>query len=105
MKAKRHWRGSSIHTPYELHRKMRRLNHKLLAQMRAGARLLLHGSNGKPTWLLNPGGEVAPKMALDVIKHIDVYAVGDCLFADCLAQTFRYIESLHRGLTNGGDHD
>jgi|AmaraimetFIIA100_FD_contig_61_4503370_length_479_multi_3_in_0_out_0_1 hypothetical protein len=28
-----------------------------------------------------------------LIKHIDVCAVGDCLFADCPAQTFRYIES------------
>jgi hypothetical protein len=87
-------------------RKARRLDHKnrnaedVLTQMRTRARLLLHYSNGKPTWLLNLGGAVAPETALDVIKHIDVCAVGDCLFADCLVQTFRYAERL----TNGGEH-
>ena len=48
-------------------------------QMRAGARLLLHYCNGEATWQLNPGGEVAPKSALNVIKRIDICAVGDCL--------------------------
>jgi hypothetical protein len=89
--AKSHGRGSSTPT-------LRHLNHRnrvehVVAQMRAGAQLLLHYNNGKPTWLLNPGGAVAPETALDVIDHVDVCSVGDCLFADCPAQTFRYIES------------
>lgn len=48
-------------------RKARGLDHKnrnaedVLAQMRAGAGLLLDYSDGKPTWLLNPGGAVCTR--------------------------------------------
>src|SRR5215831_3312099 len=59
-------------------RKTRGLDHKnrnaedVLAQMRAGARLLFHYCSGKPTWLLNPGGAVAPETALNVINTSSV---------------------------------
>lgn len=87
-------------------RKARRLDHKnrnaedVLAQMRAGARLLLHYCSGKPTWLLNPGGAVAPETVLPVINTSSVCAIGDVVPLLPGADF-----SLHRELTNGGgDH-
>jgi len=87
-------------------RKARRLDHKnrnaedVLAQMRAGVRLILHYCSGKPTWLLNPGGAVAPETALNVINTSSVCAIGDVVPLLPGADF-----SLHRELTNGGgDH-
>jgi len=61
--------------------------------MRAGARLLLHYCNGKATWQLNPGGEVAPKTALNVIKRIDICRSATASSRGVASQTYRFIEN------------
>jgi hypothetical protein len=92
------WHGVGVQTAAELQRKHRRLDRKnrntvdVLQQTRAGARLILHYRNGKAIWLLDPGGEVAAETAARVIAHLDVVAVGDCLFTSALSQTFRFVE-------------
>jgi hypothetical protein len=59
--------------------------------MRAGTKLYLTYEKAGPRWMLSIGGEVDPETAKLIMQCNEVVGVGDTLFADCPAQTFRFI--------------
>jgi hypothetical protein len=69
---------------------------RVVASMHEGARLHLHHDRQRgPVWLLSVVHiEVPDAIARQVIQRDDIADCGDTLFADCLGQTFRYIEDL-----------
>lgn len=62
----------------------------VLAAMRDGNALHMQFKRGGEEWRLSDGREVHASTARLVINHPKVVGVGDVLFTDCLAQTFRY---------------
>jgi hypothetical protein len=98
------WRSASIHTPRELARKGRRLDHvnvaaeRVLAAMRRGAALHCTHRPNSTRWALSNGMPVSDEVARAVITRGDVAGVGDSLFDRGLSQTWRYVE------TRGDDH-
>ena len=100
VRPRKYRRSVSIHMPASLRARRRHRDGKLtnaadvIARMNAfGAVLRLQYRAGKPVWWLEPGGEVEPTTAADVINHPDVTAVGTSLFPDLAlpAQTYRFI--------------
>src|SRR5262245_27049136 len=74
-------------------KRLDRLNAKVaavLGAMREGSALHLRFKRDGEEWRLSDGREVHASTAHIVIIHPKVAGVGDALFADCLAQTFRY---------------
>jgi hypothetical protein len=74
-------------------KRLDRLNAKVaavLGAMRDGNALHLQFKRGGEGWRLSDGREVHASTARLVINHPKVVRVGDVLFTDCLAQTFRY---------------
>jgi hypothetical protein len=89
----------TIHTPDSLHTTHRRLARRVgrleraelvLAKMRAGAALHLQHTKQGPCWTLSNGTPVPDSIAKLVTGSSSVTGVGDALFRDCLAQTFRW---------------
>jgi hypothetical protein len=98
------WRSASIHTPRELARKGRRLDHvnstaeRVIAAMRRGASLHRTHRPNSTRWALNTGMPVSDEVARAVISRGDVVGVGDSLFDRGLSQTWRFTEN------TGGEH-
>jgi hypothetical protein len=90
------WPSAGVHTRSELDRKARRLNRhnvgvkRVLGEMRRGATLQLSYAP-RPHWRLSTGAFVTDEMARTAINLPNVIGVGDCLIADGLSQTFRYV--------------
>jgi hypothetical protein len=61
-----------------------------LAEMRAGAALHLQHTKQGPCWVLSNGTPVPDSIATLVVASSSVAGVGDALFGNCLAQTFRW---------------
>jgi hypothetical protein len=77
-------------------RRLDRLNIKaatVLAAMQRGEALLLEYRWRGPVWCLSGGRDVPDEMAQVVIKSASVVGVGDALFNDIPAQTWRWVES------------
>jgi hypothetical protein len=104
MKRAAAWRSAAIHTPHELARKGRRLDHvnaaveRVIAAMRNGAALHRTHRPNSTRWVLSNGVSVSDEVARAVITRGDVAGVGDSLFDRELSQTYRYIEN------RGDDH-
>jgi hypothetical protein len=98
------WRTAAIHTPHELARKGRRLDHvnaaveRVIAAMRNGAALHRTHRANSTRWALSNGMPVSDETARAVLRRSDVAGVGDALFDRELSQTYRYIEN------RGDDH-
>jgi hypothetical protein len=95
------WPGVGVQTAGQLQRKHRRLDRQTLAaevvinrMYEEGASLhLYHDRRRGPVWRLSViAGDIPDAVAQLVIQHEDIVAVGDTLFADCLSQTYRYLE-------------
>jgi hypothetical protein len=74
-------------------KKFDRRNAKVTAvvnAMRDGNALHLEFKPSDERWRLSNGREVDPKIARAVIVHPSIVGVGDALFTDVLAQTFRF---------------
>jgi hypothetical protein len=74
------------------HRRLDRLNReapKVIAAMRQGAALHLTFCPARQ-WVLSTGVRVADEVARFVITRPDVAGVGDALFAEAPAQTWRW---------------
>lgn len=66
---------------------------KIVAIMRKeGQALLCSFERSGPVWWLADGRAVSPEIAKLVIVDADVGSVGDALFQDMPAQTFRFVE-------------
>jgi hypothetical protein len=65
----------------------------VLAAMRSGQALHLEFGPSGPRWRMSNGLFIRNEVAQLVITSPDVAGVGDCLFSDALAQTFRYVEN------------
>jgi hypothetical protein len=65
----------------------------VVAEMRKGATLHLTYRPATKQWALSSGMRVADFVARLVISRADVVGVGDALFEDAFAQTWRLIES------------
>jgi hypothetical protein len=77
-------------------RRLDRLNLKaatVLAAMQRGEALLLEYRSRGPVWCLSGGRDVPDEVAQVVIKSANVVGVGDALFNDIPAQTWRWVES------------
>lgn len=75
-------------------KRLDRLNAKVAAvieAMRRGNALHLQFNRGGENWRLSDGREIHATTAHIVINHKKIVGVGDVLFTDCLAQTFRYV--------------
>ena len=84
---------SSLHaTNRRLAKRITRLEkaEAVLAQMRAGAALHLQHTPQGPQWTLTTGHQVSDVIAKLVTGSSSVVGVGDALFRDCPAQTFRW---------------
>jgi len=57
-----------------------------------GQALLCSFERSGPVWWLTDGRAVSPEIAKLVIVDADVGPVGDALFQDMPAQTFRFVE-------------
>jgi|RhiMetStandDraft_8_1073273.scaffolds.fasta_scaffold47261_1 hypothetical protein len=85
-------------TTTQLHKHSRRVDRlnaavtTVLAAMRAGQALHCEFGQSGPRWRMSNGRFVRSEVARLVIASPDVAGVGDSLFADTLAQTFRYVE-------------
>ena len=85
-----------IPTPNSLRAKNRRLDRRLgginraAAAMRGGAALHLTYRSGGPQWALSTGEAVSNVVARALIAHPNIVDVGDALFAEELAQTWRW---------------
>jgi hypothetical protein len=64
-----------------------------VAAMRRGEALHLHFGRYGPVWRLTGGRAVPTDVAQIVTKNPSVAGVGDALFNDIPAQTWRYIET------------
>jgi hypothetical protein len=64
----------------------------VLAQMRTiGATLHTSHEGGRTSWFLsNDRRPLADGVGVKVSRDLHIVSVGDCLFADGLAQTYRY---------------
>jgi hypothetical protein len=62
----------------------------VLAEMRAGAALHLQHTKQGPCWTLSNGTPVPDSIAELVTASSSVVGVGDALFRDCRAQTYRW---------------
>jgi hypothetical protein len=88
----------SIQTLAQLQAANRRLDRRragvnnLLAAIRRGASLHLSYQNGRPTWQLSTGEAVPVDVAEIVIKAPGVVSVGDALFPNHPAQTWRFAQ-------------
>jgi hypothetical protein len=86
-------------TTTQLHKRSRRIDRlnaavaTVLAAMRDGGQALHceFGQSGQ-SWRMSNGRFVRSEVARLVIASPDVAGVGGSLFADTLAQTFRYVE-------------
>jgi hypothetical protein len=77
-------------------RKLDRLNGKaatVLAAMQRGEALLLEYRWYGRVWCLSGGRHIPDEVAQVVIQSARVTSVGDALFSDVPAQTWRWIES------------
>jgi hypothetical protein len=77
-------------------RRLDRLNIKaatVLTAMQHGETLLLEYRWRGPVWCLSGGRNVPDEVAQVVIKSASVVGVGDALFNDIPAQTWRWVES------------
>jgi hypothetical protein len=91
---------NAVRSPSEIRRLNRQFDHQLkgletvLRAMRMrGLTLHLHLDQRRgPLWTLSDGCMVPPETAALVIKNVHVVGVGDCLFRNALAQTYRYAE-------------
>jgi hypothetical protein len=86
---------SGIFTPSELHRAAHHLDRLasadvVLDAMRRGASLHLQYTNGRPFWSLSTGRAVSADVASLLTNHASVAPVGDALFTDIPAQTWRF---------------
>jgi len=74
------------------HRVERRLEQAdfVLTAMQRGAVLHLQFTQHGPHWTLTGGGRVADDVAQLVIASASVASVGDALFGECLAQSWRW---------------
>ena len=94
-----------IHTPMSLRHQARRPDRRLrtaeavMNAMGAGAALHLQYVFGSPIWSLTDGARVDAAAAAIVITNPKIVSVGDALFADVPAQTYRYVST-----PKGGDH-
>ena len=85
-----------ILTPANLRVRNRRLDRRLsginhaAAVMRGGAALHLTYRSGGPQWALSTGEAVSNVVARALIAHPNIVGVGDALFAEELAQTWRW---------------
>jgi hypothetical protein len=92
-------------TPQRLRQQARRLDRRLhhaeavMNAMRAGAALHLQYDFGSPIWSLTDGTRVDAAAAAIVITNPKIVSVGDALFADVPAQTYRYVAT-----PKGDDH-
>ena len=79
----------------QANRRLDRLRHnanQTLTAMRKGATLHLHYQNGRPVWQLSSGRVVTSGAAQAVIASNAVVSVGDSLFPNHPAQTWRYCD-------------
>jgi hypothetical protein len=77
-------------------RRLDRLNNKVatvLTAMQRGEAMLLEYRRCGPLWCLSGGCDVPDEVAQVVIKSASVVGVGDALFNDTPAQTWRWVES------------
>jgi hypothetical protein len=63
---------------------------QVLDEMRAGAVLHLQHAKAGPRWALSNGRQVTDDVAKLVVTSASVVGVGDALFGECQAQTFRW---------------
>lgn len=97
-----HWPNVGVQTTGQLQRKHRRLDRQTLSAEVVVNRMhdegaclhLYHDRRRGPIWRLSvAAAEVPDAVARLVIQRDDIVAVGDTLFtADCLSQTYRYLE-------------
>jgi hypothetical protein len=86
------------HTVAQLRRQGKRLERlnvtvtATLAAMCRGEALHLHFGRYGPVWRLTSGRTVPAEVAQIVAKNPNVAGVGDALFNDIPAQTWRYVE-------------
>jgi len=86
----------TIHTPTELRKQTRRLDrvnpevHRVLAAMRGGAALHLT-FRPSPQWALTTGTTVSDAAAKLIMARPGIVGVGDSLFGDQFAQTWRWV--------------
>jgi hypothetical protein len=89
---------TGVHTVSELQRSRRRLDRRrgaaglIVTAMQRGARLHLQYACGRALWRLSGGSFVPTDVAAVVISHPCVVSVGDALFPDTPAQTWRFVE-------------
>jgi hypothetical protein len=62
----------------------------VLSALRAGSALHLQHTTTGRHWTLSNGGEVSDSVAQLVTASSSVVGVGDALFGECLAQTYRW---------------
>jgi hypothetical protein len=88
--------GAGILTAAELRCSTRRLDRRLsnldhaLAAMRRGEELHLQYENGRPSWSLGSGRNVAAHIAALLMNNPSIVPAGDSLFPGSLSQTWRY---------------
>jgi hypothetical protein len=86
----------TIHTADSLRNGRRRLDERIekadqvIREMRAGAVLHLQHAKSGPRWALSNGRQVTDDIAKLVVASASVVGVGDALFGECQAQTFRW---------------
>jgi hypothetical protein len=89
----------TIHTPGSLRAGRRRLEarvgrleqaEQVIREMRDGAALHLQHAKSGPRWALSNGHQVSDDIAKLVVASASVVGVGDALFGECQAQTFRW---------------
>jgi hypothetical protein len=88
--------GPGAQSPAQLARKNHRLDRRrrqadqALAEMKAGAALLLQFQNGRSLWRLTSGRFVPADVATLITNRPDIVDCGDSLFLNGPAQTWRY---------------
>lgn len=63
---------------------------QILDEMRNGAVLHLQHAKSGPRWVLSTGRQVTDDIAKLVVASASVVGVGDALFGECQAQTYRW---------------
>ena len=92
-----------IQTKAQLRQSQQRLDRRsaevarVLAAMQAGAALHMSYARHRQAWQLSDGTSVASDIAAIVIARSSVSSVGDALFHDLPAQTWRFIELTEDG--------
>jgi hypothetical protein len=86
-------------TPERFRKQARRLDRRVRSRefvvkaMRGGNALHLYYALSSPVWVLTDGTRVDTVIAEAVIKHPGIVSVGDALFAQVHAQTYRFVET------------